>query len=149
MSDTLIVTRKTLELERTLGELHEQGVADRWGFTLEDTDRGLARSTPLERVRERKVFGKTAIPLGRYALDLSWSPRFKRELPIILGVPGFSGIRIHGGRDETATHGCVLVGRELREDGLHDCAPVVDRVIHWLRSRGMQPSWIIVRREGE
>lgn len=56
-----------------------------------------------------------AIPEGRYAVVITWSPKFKQWLPALLGGPDFSrfwqGIRIHAGNTVKDTTGCILVGR--------------------------------------
>ena len=57
-----------------------------------------------------------AIPEGRYAAVISYSPKFKQWLPILLGVPMFKGIRIHAGNTAEDTAGCILVG-ENKEKG--------------------------------
>ena len=67
-----------------------------------------------------KVKGRSAIPEGRYAVVISWSPKFKQWLPILLGAPEFNrkwqGIRIHAGNTAKDTEGCILVGKN-REVG--------------------------------
>ena len=65
----------------------------------------------------RKLKGRSAIPEGRYAVVISWSPKMKQWLPILLGVPMFSGIRIHAGNTAEDTQGCILVG-ENRKKGM-------------------------------
>lgn len=57
-----------------------------------------------------KVPGQTAIPSGRYCVQLTYSARFKRRLPLLLDVPGFTGIRIHPGNTIEDTAGCLLPG---------------------------------------
>ena len=67
-----------------------------------------------------KVKGRSAIPEGRYAVVISWSPKFKQWLPVLLGDEAFkrqwSGIRIHAGNTSEDTEGCILVGKN-REVG--------------------------------
>ena len=62
-----------------------------------------------------KVKGRSAIPEGRYAVVISFSPKFKQWLPILLGGPEFNrkwqGIRIHAGNTAKDTEGCILVGK--------------------------------------
>ena len=50
------------------------------------------------------------IPAGTYPLNRTWSPKFKKLLPIIEEVPEREGIRIHTGTKPEHSTGCVLVG---------------------------------------
>lgn len=59
------------------------------------------------------------IPCGKYSVQNSKSPKFKRELPLIWNakVPAKRGIRIHVGNDAVKdSSGCILVGmgRDVR-----------------------------------
>ena len=63
-----------------------------------------------------KIKGRSAIPEGRYAVVITYSPKMKQWLPLLLNVPKFSGIRIHAGNTAKDTEGCILVG-ENREVG--------------------------------
>lgn len=63
-----------------------------------------------------KVYGQTAIPAGRYRITLEHSPKYGPDTLTINGVPGFDGIRIHSGNDESHTEGCPILGYQLSQD---------------------------------
>lgn len=97
----------------TIGKLYIDG--QYFCDTLEDVDRGLSNDMEINKITSVKVYGKTAIPTGTYSVILSQSNRFKRILPEILNVPGWSGVRIHSGNKAEDTLGCILVGTRLNE----------------------------------
>lgn len=88
----------------TLGALTVDNEFECW--VIEDA----VREIPGQPVSAWKVAGKTAIPRGTYKVDVTMSARFKRELPLLLDVPGFAGIRIHPGNTAEDTEGCLLPG---------------------------------------
>lgn len=111
------------------------------GYSCEDEDR------QLESAPERKVYGRTAIPRGRYRLLLTYSQRFGRELPLLVDVPGYKGVRIHGGNAPEDSLGCILVGRMRTARGVAGCAPVVERIVGILQDANDagDDCWIEVR----
>lgn len=88
----------------TFGRLYVDGVLE--CETLEDPVREI-EYTP---VVDWKVKGDTAIPRGRYRIIINHSQRFNKDMPLLLNVPGFEGIRIHSGNTAADTEGCILVG---------------------------------------
>jgi len=56
------------------------------------------------------------IPEGTYPVSVTFSPRFKRMLPLIGNVPGRSGIRLHRGTKPEHSKGCVLVSAAMEQE---------------------------------
>ena len=94
-----------------------------------------------------KVKGRSAIPEGRYAVVISFSPKFKQWLPILLGVPKFDGIRIHAGNTSEDTEDCILVGKNREVGKVLDSRIWVHRLkqkIVEAKGRG-EPVWITIK----
>lgn len=127
-----------LQLERlqrdpdvTIGALSIDGDFECW--ILEDP----VREVKGQPVANWKIAGKTAIPYGIYAVQITWSTRFGRLLPLLIAVPGFTGIRMHAGNTVLNTEGCLLTGvdRYARMLGrsrmaLDALIPKIDRALH-------------------
>lgn len=60
--------------------------------------------------KEKKVPGETAIPEGRYLIEMRRSPKFERRMPYLKNVPEFTNIMIHTGNTVKNTQGCIIVG---------------------------------------
>lgn len=105
----IILNRIAKKAKYTIGKLYinDQYFCD----TLEDTDRGLTQSMTEQQIESKKVYGETAIPTGTYRIIISYSNKFKKQMPLLLNVPGFAGIRIHSGNTEKDSLGCILVGK--------------------------------------
>lgn len=104
----LILKRENFTNESTIGSLTIDGNFE--CYILEDKDRGLTDAMPLGEIVATKVYGKTAIPYGRYEIDWTMSARFKTMMPILLKVKGYEGIRIHKGNTSIDTLGCLICG---------------------------------------
>ena len=56
------------------------------------------------------------IPCGTYPMRVTFSPKFKRMLPLVLNVPGRSGIRFHRGTKPEHSRGCILVSAAMEQE---------------------------------
>lgn len=104
----LKLVRSTKTEESTIGELSVNGEFE--CYILEDVDRGLKQEMPLEEIKAIKIYGKTAIPSGRYEIAITFSNRFQKYLPLLLNVKGFEGIRIHPLNVASESDGCLGPG---------------------------------------
>ena len=120
----LTLKRKHFTSDSTIGELWLAGKRLCW--TLEDTVRAIGAA---------KVFGKTAIPYGRYELVLTYSNAFKKYLPLLLRVPGYEGVRLHGGNSANDSLGCPLLGmnQDVKGEKIWNCPPAVNAVMAILK----------------
>ena len=141
-----IAKRKTytigrLAIRETIVDEYSSGTYDRYFCdTLEPTWRDYANGA-------YKVKGRSAIPEGRYAVVISWSPKMKQWLPILLGVPKFEGIRIHAGNCSEDTEGCILVGKNREVGKVLDSRIWLHRLkqkIVEAKAKG-EPVWITVK----
>lgn len=113
------VKRVAKKEKYTIGRLYVDGV--KVCDVIEDKDRQLTSTMPLQEIIKKKVMHQTAIPTGRYKVTLGIkSPTFSKKayyknfcngyLPRLLNVPGFDGILIHRGTDQDSSSGCLIVG---------------------------------------
>ena len=117
----LKIDRKWKKPTYTIGRLFVDGKM--FCNTLEDEDRGLVQTMPTGKINQIKIFGRTAIPKGTYKVILSVSPKFKERawakrygglVPEIVGVKGWTGVRIHPANSASELLGCVAPGDNLK-----------------------------------
>ena len=102
----LVLIRHARRADYTIGRLEDENgmkICD----TLEPTWRNYKGG-------EMKIPKKSAIPEGSYRMVVTKSRRFQKYLPLLVGVPGFEGVRIHSGNTNKDTEGCILVGHNLQ-----------------------------------
>lgn len=117
----ILVDRKWKKDSYTIGKLYIDNVP--FCETLEDTDRGLKSSMPLDQIKALKKAAVTAIPTGTYKVRMDVvSTKYSKsawfisnchgsKVPRLENVPGYAGILIHTGNTAEDTEGCILVGQ--------------------------------------
>lgn len=130
--------------DTTLGTLnveYDDGGSEYVCETLENVDR------KLENNPEEKVYGRSAIPRGRYQVSFPYSPKYDRPMLQLHDVPGFTGIRIHAGNTHSDTDGCILVGLRRYKRSILSSRVAVERVENLVRkalASGDSVIWEIV-----
>lgn len=142
----LLLKRTFKGAEYTIGHLYYEYNGQMVYFcdVLEPIDRGLKKTQSEAVIKSRKVAGKTAIPLGTYAITLKvQSPKFRTRywakfcdgyLPTILGVPCFSRVLIHVGNTVKDTEACLLVGNNRLKGKVLDSALTFERLYKKLKA---------------
>ena len=115
----------------TLGRLsfNDKYICD----TLEPPSAHLSSKDSIEKIKATKAKGFRAIPSGTYQLTITYSPRFKKRLPLLLNVPGFEGIRIHAGNTVKDTQGCILPGCNTRKGMVTSSRKALEKIIACLK----------------
>ena len=133
----IIVYRKWKKPDYTVGRMSIDGTLI--CNTMEDIDRGLDDGMQDWMIRNKKIPNVTAIPTGRYKVDMDTvSPKFSKypfymevcqgKLPRIKDVKGFDGILIHCGVDHSNSSGCILVGMNKEKGKLTDSKETFKKV---------------------
>ena len=138
----LQLKREIFTDESTIGTLTIDGKFE--CYILEDKDRGINNTLTLEQIMRVKVYGKTAIPYGRYEIDWTMSARFKVMMPILLNVVGWSGIRIHKGNTEIDSLGCLLCGTRKLSNRITESTSATNKLYAKIESAKKQGQRIYI-----
>ena len=146
----LTLRRIALRDTYTIGRLYVDNV---YVFdTLEDKVRDLNRNGQFDN-GEKKVYGETEIPYGRYEVELNvkspkysnfakypWAKPYDGCLPRLKNVKNFDGVLLHVGNTPQDTLGCILVGYNTIKSQLTDSrkafALLMDKYLTPARKRG-------------
>jgi len=130
----LTLVRRWNKKDYCIGDLYING---KWFCNvLEDRDRGLDDSMTEEEIKQIKIKGQTAIPVGIYTVLLTYSPKYQKIMPLINNVKGYSGIRIHSGNSSKDTDGCLLVGKNTVVGRLTDSRNTFNALFKRLLQKG-------------
>lgn len=128
--------KSNISTETTISDVYVNGKY--YCYVLEDMVRDLLKDG------SGKVYGKTAIPAGKYRVKLTYSYRFKRLLPELFDVEYFEGIRIHGGNTKFDTLGCLCVAKNTDfVSKVWDCKNVLSNLINKIKES--KECWIEIK----
>lgn len=120
------VIRKYKKTDYTIGQMLINGID--FCQTCEDKDRGLRQDMPLSQLKKMKIYGQTAIPTGTYDVTVYFWPKYRKNYPMLKNVPAYTGILIHGGKNQNSSLGCILIGENKIKGGLINCEKYVREI---------------------
>ena len=150
----LTLKRIALRDTYTIGKLYINGIYQ--CDILEDTVRDINKDGDLNDVGEGKVYGKTAIPYGRYEITMKvQSPKYSQRasyawckgyLPRLLNVHHFEGILMHAGNTAEDSAGCLIVGENRVKGKVVNSMLTLKRLIPILKkaSDNNEKIWITI-----
>ena len=138
----LRLVREVFSDKSTIGRLFVDGVF--YCYTLEDKCRQVVGKP----VSDWKVKAQTAIPVGHYPVIVNMSTHFKKELPLLVGVEGYDGVRIHAGNTAEDTEGCILVGRTRGVDFIGNSQSIFGDLFKKIKDAYIREEQITISVEG-
>lgn len=146
MNDRIVIWRRTIAPLAAAATLGIASFAGHQYATVEDPVRVLSNCTKTDCIG--KIPGVTAIPAGTYEIRDTYSPRFKRMMLEVVGVPGFQGIRIHSGNTADDTDGCLIPGLKQTPTGVAYSRLAVEQLNRDIREKlKTGPVWITITDE--
>ena len=90
---------------------------------LNENNRAIFTALSLERGWRNNESNVSCVPKGRYTVVLEWSPRFKKNLWELKGVPNRSECKFHAANYWFQLNGCIALGdslADINKDGYND-----------------------------
>jgi hypothetical protein len=91
---------------------------------------------------EPSKISRMLIPAGKYKVIVNHSNRFNRDLPLLLNVAGFTGVRIHRGNTAKDTQGCILCGKNDKIGWVSYSTQYEQKIIDLIQS--YQKCWMTI-----
>lgn len=141
MAEWLLRRERTTNAGVTFGTLTDMSKVRGFSVSIHTLEDAIREPLVWRPVSDWKIPAQTAIPRGRYQVVLTMSQRFKRELPLLVAVPGFAGIRIHSGNVIDDTEGCIIVGYTRQAKSVGKSRLALEEIIVRLRQ---SETWLTI-----
>lgn len=154
---TIKIIRKWFKPNYTIGYFYweDQRICN----TLEDKDRGLDDNMSFSELRNRKIYGKTAIPTGEYIVSFDIVPKwssmrkftvckeYNYRLPHIKNIKCYDGVYIHSGNDENDSLGCPLVGENKVVGQVINSQKMLRQIMDLAKANNFEDVKLIIERD--